>query len=690
MPKQFVQAKATHLEHLAGLNYELIIAEKPKAALKIADALADSKPEKIVVNGVPIFVLERNSKKIVVASAVGHLFSLSAKYNTISLPIFDVEWRKSQTDYVSNYINVLKQLISKAKEITIACDYDIEGELIGYNVLRFLANTTKANRMKFSTLTKQELVKAYENKMQHIDFGQAIAGETRHILDWFYGINLSRALMRAIKLRGLFKILSIGRVQGPALKLVALKEKQIANFKPETYWKVFVVVQDSKGNTVKLELNKEIKEKDKLQQFKQLEGKQVKLDITTKKIVVEPPHPFDLTTLQTEAYKFFNITPARLLAIAQKLYLDGLISYPRTSSQKLPASIMYKQILQKLANAFNFVKYAVRQKPIEGKAADPAHPAIYPTGVTQGIDKLNKQERNVYELIVRRFVACFAENAEIQQKTIKLNINNFVFSKTAKQILQQGWLKVYNAKIDEEKLSINELAVIKSVCFEQKQTQPPKRYTPASLVKELAKRNLGTKGTRALIIETLYKRNYIEGNSIKLTPLGSAVENALDKFSTLITDEGLTRQFEKHLEAITTSKQPLEEQKKILEKAKQVLSHIFKQYEKVKQDIAVILADGEITRRKTENAICNCPTCNKGMLCIKKTKNGKRFIACSNYPECKVAYTIPQKGKINVTKKQCECGFPLLKLTLKRKSIEFCFNPNCKHHFLKKLKSRQT
>ncbi|MHA1830198.1 MAG: DNA topoisomerase, partial [Candidatus Helarchaeota archaeon] len=133
------------------------------------------------------------------------------------------------------YLDVIKNLAKKAKEFTVATDYDIEGELIGLNIIRFACNQNDAYRMKFSTLTKEDLIESYKNKL---DWGQANAGETRHKLDWYYGINLSRALTDAIKSAGYYKLMSIGRVQGPTLKLVVNKEKEITSFKPEDYWEI--------------------------------------------------------------------------------------------------------------------------------------------------------------------------------------------------------------------------------------------------------------------------------------------------------------------------------------------------------------------------------------------------------------------------------------------------------------------
>ncbi|MFN3909853.1 MAG: toprim domain-containing protein, partial [Candidatus Anstonellaceae archaeon] len=177
---------------------QLIIAEKPKVAQKIAQSLAQGEIAKKKGSGKAYyFEIERHGKKIVVAPAVGHLYSLDEKIKSNSYPTFDIEWREAyavseESKYTKDYIKTIESLAKKADEVIIACDYDIEGSLIGFNVLRFAAKKSDGKRMKFSSLTKEELIEAYENK-KDLDLENALAGEARHILDWFYGINLSRA-----------------------------------------------------------------------------------------------------------------------------------------------------------------------------------------------------------------------------------------------------------------------------------------------------------------------------------------------------------------------------------------------------------------------------------------------------------------------------------------------------------------
>ena len=184
---------------------ELIIAEKPSAALKLATALAEGKITRRKYGKIPAYEIKHKNKKILIACAVGHLYTVAEKNKKgWTYPVFEVEWKPSHetaksSAYLKAYIDVIKKLAKHADKFTVATDYDIEGEVIGYNVIRFACNQKDARRMKFSTLTKPDLIKAYAAASPTLDWGQAHAGETRHFLDWLYGINISRALTLSIK-----------------------------------------------------------------------------------------------------------------------------------------------------------------------------------------------------------------------------------------------------------------------------------------------------------------------------------------------------------------------------------------------------------------------------------------------------------------------------------------------------------
>ncbi len=661
-------------------GYELIITEKPQAALKISSALGNSVKRNF--QGIPYYEVERNGKKIVVSCAVGHLFTL--KQNSNQFPVFDIKWVPNflakRNDFTKKYYDAILKLSKDAGSVTVATDYDVEGEVIGLNVVRFICGQNDANRMKFSTLTDKELNKAYEEKLKTLNWGQAIAGETRHYLDWFYGINLSRALMNAIKSIGGFKIMSIGRVQGPALKLIVDKEKEIIAFKSQPYWNVFITVKN--GNRIELKHNKDIFNKNELKKFDSIVGKTANAILEKKSQTLPPNPPFDLTSLQTEAYRVCGTTPARTLQIAQSLYLAGLISYPRTSSQKLPDSIAYDEILEKLAQKYKVENLIVRKKPVEGKKSDPAHPSIYPTGNFQ---ILSGEEEKLYNLIAKRFLSLFCDDAIIDRKTVSVEISGLKFLNSGMSVRKKAWLEIYPFKMAEKEIPDVEGEVeIIELRKEQKETQPPKRFTEASIVSELEKRNLGTKATRANIIETLYGRGYVKEKSIEATPLGISLIETLEKNSPIITDEKLTREFEEDMEKISEAKSDFaQKEEKTIEKAKIAIRKISGQFLEKQNEIGKELLKANATfieKLKEENILNPCPVCGKGNLAITYSKKNRRFfIACNDYPKCKTTYSLPPNSLIKKTDKKCEkCGFPML-LSIRRgkRPWLFCFNREC-------------
>jgi DNA topoisomerase-1 len=664
-------------------GYELVITEKPQAALKIADALGKS--SKKALHGVPYYEVSRQGKKIIVACAVGHLFTLTQMQKGAEIPVFDIQWVPNylvrKKDFTKRYYDALLNLAKNAGSITVATDYDIEGEVIGFNVVRFICNQKDAGRMKFSTLTKNELNDAYDDKSPSINWGQAIAGETRHYLDWFYGINLSRALMAAIKETGKFKIMSIGRVQGPALNLIVQREKKIMGFKPQKYWQVFIKIDDGK-NELELKYIKDIFDKKQLDKFEGIIEKTANAETVKKQELLPPNPPFNLTSLQMEAYRLHGLTPARTLQIAQSLYLAGLISYPRTSSQKLPDSIGYSEILEKLARQYNVEHLIARKKPIEGSKSDPAHPSIYPTGETQ---TLSDDEEKIYNLIVKRFLCLFCEDAIIDNKTITAKYEDLVFNVKGSEVRKKAWLEIYPYKVKENELpDVNGKVKITDTRQEEKETQPPRRYSPASIVSELEKKNLGTKATRANIIETLYDRGYIKEKSIEATPLGISLIGTLEKYSPVIVDEGLTRRFEREMDSILQAKKGLDEkEKRIIDEAKVTITEIAKDFEKNKKQIGneLIEATAESWQREREaNKLNICPVCKLGNLVIMYSKKTRRqFVACNKYPECKNTYSLPPNGAIKKTDKTCEgCSFPMLmRLSKGKRPWIFCFNKDC-------------
>jgi DNA topoisomerase-1 len=480
--------------------------------------------------------------------------------------------------------------------------------------------------------------------------------------------------------------MSTGRVQGPALKLVVDKEKEIKAFIPDPYW---MISFNGIVNNVAIE---SWHEKDKIFDKKDADSVFAKVKdakkgvvdkIDTKQFKQAPPVPFDLTSMQIEAHKCLRIAPKRTLEIAQELYTGGYISYPRTSSQQLPESIGYKKVLEGLKKSEDYadhVKFLMKKKvlkPNNGKKDDPAHPAIYPTGT---VPKLEEEKMKLYDLIARRFLATFGDEATRQtiKATIKVEDEPFITKGTT--TVDAGWHILYGpyAIFKEEELpTMNEGDTVDLDNIEQhdKETAPPKRFTEASIIKDLEKRNLGTKATRASIIDTLFSRGYIDGKKIEATELGIRTSDTLVKYCPQVSDEALTRHFEEQMDLIREGKKT---QETVIEEAKEIVTGLVKTFAKGEKKLGAELAAANLETRNVMTYIGKCPNCSKGELSIRRGKFGP-FIACGEYPDCKTTFGIPQ-ALVKPTKNLCEtCTMPKVLVIKKRKRPqEICIDPNCK------------
>ncbi len=671
--------------------YELIITEKPSAAKKIAEALADGEPIKENINTVPYYKITHGKKEIVVACAVGHLYGLGEEEKKgWQFPVFDIGWKPTSdtkgSEFTKKYLNAIKKLSKHANEFTIACDYDQEGSVIGKNIITLACKKKDGARMKFSTLTKDELRESYKNKSKHLDWGQIEAGETRHYLDFFNGVNYSRALTSAIKSAGSFKIMSTGRVQGPALKIIVHREKEIKSFIPKEFWQIQLFGEYKKQLIKALHKEDKFWDKDKAEGvFNKVKDKEyARIDkIEKRQFNQQAPYPFDLTSLQTEAYRCFNISPKQTLEIAQELYVSSFISYPRTSSQQLPESIGYAKILSDLLKQKQYLDSAKtllshsKLLPNNGKKTDPAHPAIFPTGIAPKV--LEEREAKIYDLIVKRFISTFGEPAVREIVSVDINCNDEIFIAKGSRTIERGWHFFYEpyVKLEEielpdfkesDKISVNKIDLL------SKETQPPKRYTPASIIKELERRNLGTKSTRSEIIDTLYKRGYVKEKSIEATELGISTIGTLQKYCEKIIDEELTRHFEIEMEKIREGKQ---NKQKILDDAKEAITKIMADFKKHQKQIGTELSKAN---RSTQDEMCFlglCPICKNGNLTIRRGKYGN-FSACNKYPECKTVFSLPKNTFVKPANKYCDiCNFPKVVVVKKKSALELCLNPNC-------------
>lgn len=664
---------------------QLIISEKPAQSLRIAEALSDGKIIKKTHNKVSYYEIKHKRKKILVGCAVGHLFGLKEKNGKgWKYPVFSCEWKPAYeiskgSLFTKNYIDTLKYLSKQADDYVIACDYDQEGSLIGYNVLRFICNKENAKRMKFSNLTKEELLKAYNKVSKRLDSKLITAGETRHKLDWIWGVNSTRALTLAAKSAGYFKILSSGRVQSPTLYLLTRREEQIQKFKPKPFWRLFILIKATKDILAIHKKDKFNKKQDVEQIIKKCKNHNA---ILKKQIIkqykLKPLPAFNITSLQTESYRLFGYSPKQTLQIAQQLYLNAYISYPRTSSEQLDPRIDYKKILKSLLEFKDLVKSIKSLTPVQGKKKDPAHIAIYPTHKPPRLSELTEPQRKIYNLIVRRFIAAFYPCSIRESVYLEFDVNKEIFVAKGSRTLDEGWTAIYPVKFKEDilpKLKQNKSYKIKELILKEDQTKPPARYSPGSIILEMEKRGLGTKATRHLILQILYDRHYIEGRPIKVTKLGMSVAKTLKKYASELTSEKLTKHFEEELENILNKKK---KQSTIINEAKVLLKKVLNKFKKKEGEIGSELLKAIKETKKELSIIGKCSACKKGNLVIRKSKYGQ-FLACDKYPKCKFTHSLPQ-GLIKPTKKTCKyCKKPIILVIRQgKKPFEMCLTYECK------------
>jgi len=679
------------------MSYRLIIVEKPDAARRVAHALADDTMKAKTRRGIGYYTFTREGINHIVVPAVGHLFTLRQKQKGWTYPVFDVEWVESykvnkNAQFSQKYFLNIQDLAKNASEFIVATDYDLEGQIIAYNILRFICNTEQAKSMRFSTLTTTDLIAAYENMTEDLEWNMINAGITRHVLDYYYGINITRALTLALQkhMKSRFQIVSTGRVQAPTLNLLLDKEKQIRKFQSLPYWQIQLKTRIHGVEVVALHSKDQFWDETEAQQIvtKCTGQTPIVRDIQNKMLRHQPPTPFNLTDLQTEAYRQFRFAPDRTLSIAQRLYTNGFISYPRTSSQKLPAQINYRRILQALTtlHSYQLIASHLLQTPQliprEGKKQDPAHIAIYPTHEPPRKSPRG-QTAKLYDLICKRFLATFMEAAIREKRIMTITLQNELFTATGIQTRQEGWYRAYHPYVHQDDTVLPEVTEGQKLQHLNlrvlaKETRPPARYTQASLIRALETQGLGTRSTRSAILRTLYNRNYLQGN-IQITQLGEAVIEILQTFCPPLVSIQLTREFEEKMDQVYNGTIQKEE---VIQEAEQVLGEILHEFQRREDEIGVKLTATYHNTRDTNVIVGTCPQCGHQLRIIYSKKTHKRFVGCEGYFQgvCSFSAPIPQRQQIHPTTRQCKlCGYPIVKIQNPRKSRPWylCINSHC-------------
>ncbi len=604
--------------------------------------------------------------------------------------------------------SVIKELSKDVKEsdmVYLASDPDREGEAIAWHLkdaLKIKDNQYK--RVLFHEITHDKVIDAINNPTV-IDDNLVKSQETRRILDRIIGFRLSKLLQSKIGAK------SAGRVQSVALKLVVDREREIDAFIPEEYWTITAIFKDFEASIFKYK-NKDLELKNKEEVdlvLEKLTDTYIVEDInkTTKSRKSKPP--FITSTLQQEASTKLGFSAKKTMSIAQKLYegIDleketvGLITYMRTDSIRLSDDFVFptlKYIEEKYGK--DYVGYVKKSKKTEN--VQDAHEGIRPTSILREPEKvkpyLSADEFKLYSLIYKRAVSSLMTDAKVSQTTVILDNQDYKFKTTGSILIFDGYLKVYKDYESSEDKILPEIEkdvsfITNEVESEQHFTKPPARYTEAKLIKEMEELGIGRPSTYAKTIDTIKERNYVEmvEKKFKPTEMGIETTDKLQEFFSDLINVEYTKDMEEELDEVALGKRVwnkvLEEFYKLFEsRVKNAFTDMEKKApvetgEKCPEcGNPLVIRDGRYGKfvacsnypeckyikkeQQEEKVICDCPLCD-GKVIERKTRKGKIFYGCNHYPKCKFA-----SWDLPVGKNCPECGKPLVKKKEKIKCSE--------------------
>ena len=604
-----------------------------------------------------------------VLASYGHIRDLPSKNGSVDPDQdFKMEWEIDS--FSKKYLKEITDAAKGSSKIILATDPDREGEAIAWHVKEYLnekklLKDKEIERVVFNEITKKAVIHGIENPRQ-IEPLLVNAYMARRALDYLVGFNISPILWT--KLPG---SKSAGRVQSVALKLITEREHEIESFKPEEFWTLSVKFKDGKNQNILASISQ--LDNNKIEKFSFINKSEIDkaissinqkkfsiTDISSKIINRNPSGPFTTSTLQQTASSRLGFGASRTMQIAQKLYQGveiegetiGLITYMRTDGTNLSkdAVTVFRDYIKKEIGNEYLPESALNYSGKKAKNAQEAHEAIRPTDIIrtpQSVKKyLSADQNKLYNLIWSRALSSQMQSAKFDRNTITItSSNNDTVCKASGSVLKfDGFLKIYNlqAKDDDENIlpSVSKgLVNIESLIDEQHFTQPPPRYSEASLVKKLEELGIGRPSTYASIISTIANRGYAEILNKRFFPTdrGKLISAFLEKLFSKYVDYNFTAGLEDQLDEITTGK---ESWIKVLELFwKDFNNNVAEVKEKRTREVLDLLNDslGDLVFDKDDkgNIVRKCQLCNSGTLSLKNSFRGGAFIGCSNYPECK-------------------------------------------------------
>ncbi len=588
-------------------------------------------------------------KEYTVTSSVGHIRDLP-KSNKVAIdieagfvPHYEVSKGKEKV------VAEIKRLAKSADEIYLATDPDREGEAIAYHVADVAGALKTAKRVTFNEITEA----AVQEAMKHpraIDQNLLKAQEARRVLDRLFGYDLSGLIWKKVRYG-----LSAGRVQSPSLRILMEREREIRAFNPITFWTITAEVKKDKIQfpLVCAEEPRGKKEMERI--LKEGKGGQWSVvDVKESEQKRAPKPPFTTSTLQQAASTRLGFAPSRTMGIAQKLYEAGHITYMRTDSTTM-SQIALKQIYAYVTSEHGKEFLSPRTYKTKSKSAQEAHEAVRPSSIEREVAGVNEDQKKLYSLIRSRAIASQMSDAKLLKTKVVANITDETipnFSINGSRVIYEGWLKADPSARGEDtevpKVSKGNALDLLDISSEEKETQPPSRYTEAGLIKELEKRGIGRPSTYASTIKTLVDRGYVEkqGRTLFPTDTGDVVSSFLEEHFTNYISDLFTAEMEDKLDEIANGER---EYVKTLEDF----------YTPFVKDVVSKESMDKITNMGDADPKHICPECD-GKMVIKLGK-AEKFLSCAKFPDCVGARTmdgVVREGPKEIGKACPKCGNP--------------------------------
>ncbi|MCC7288880.1 type I DNA topoisomerase [bacterium] len=574
-------------------------------------------------------------------------------------------------------MNALKKAVGAAQTIFLATDLDREGEAIAWHIVEAIPPKPdqQVKRITFSEITESAIKDAVSHP-RDIDQHLVDAQQARRVLDRLVGYSLSPVLWKKIRYG-----LSAGRVQSVALKLIVDREREIEAFQSEEYWSISANLVEPKGTEITAELTKIDGKKAAVSDQKTADSIRSDLesaafvvaDTQSREVRKNPYAPFITSTLQRDSYNRLGYSTRRTMTVAQGLYEAGFITYMRTDSTNLSAQALSQAksyITKRFGKEYALDKPRVFSKKARG--AQEAHEAIRPTDVTKSPEdltgELSADQLKLYRLIWQRTLASQMAAARYQQNGIDIAADRYILRANGREVLFDGFTKIYGASKQEEErilptLSVGDKLEKKEIITEQHFTQPPARYSEATLVKKLEEEGVGRPSTYAPTISTIISRGYVLSEEKRLVPqqIGMIVSDLLSANFDFVTDAKFTAQMEDRLDDIADGKTQWQP----------VVADFYKPMEKLVEEKTNTIERVQIPVIETDE---KCELCGKTMV-IKSGRFGQ-FLACSGWPDCK--NTKPILKKTGVECPQCHEGELVERKTKKGRAFYGCNRyPDC-------------